>query len=65
MTRWVVKGTRKRKERTMKTGTLVVVNGTQIGVVKYTTADGWVGVELAGERGRVDEWNPVQVKEAE
>lgn len=49
----------------MKTGTLVVVNGTQVGVVRYTTADGWVGVELAGELGRVDEWNPVQVREAD
>lgn len=49
----------------MTTGTLVVVNGTHLGVVRYVTADGWLGVELAGELGRVDEWNPVQVRAAE
>ena len=47
----------------MKTGDLVIVatEGGRVGQVKYTTADGRVGVALVNERGRVDEWHPTQV----
>lgn len=48
----------------MKTGQLVIVatEGGKPGEVKYVCADGMIGVALVGERGRVDEWNPSQVK---
>lgn len=46
----------------MKTGTLVIVNGTQVGVVEYTDpTDGMIAVNLAGEGNRVDLWHPNQV----
>lgn len=31
------------------------------GVVAYTTPEGMVGVALAGEGNRVDEWHPSQL----
>lgn len=41
----------------------VLVCGTMPGFVQYTTADGYIGVTIVGEHGRIDEWHPTQVKE--
>jgi len=46
----------------IKTNDMVAVNNEIPGVVKYITADGWYGVSLAGEHGRVDEWQACQVR---
>lgn len=49
------------KTSNMAHGTVVLVQDEFLGVVQYTTPDGWYGVRLDGET-RVDEWAPDQVQ---
>lgn len=50
----------------MTVGTLVIVatDGGKPGEVRYVCPDGYVGVALVNERGRVDEWPPAMVRPA-
>jgi hypothetical protein len=34
----------------------------KFGVAAYRTSDGWIGVKLDGEGGRIDEWQAWQVE---
>lgn len=47
----------------IKAGEMVTVYG-KPGIVRYVTADGWFGVAILNENGRVDEWQPCQVEPA-
>lgn len=38
------------------------IDGDLPGLVKYTCPDGYVGVAIVGEKGRVDEWAPRQLR---
>jgi hypothetical protein len=46
----------------IKVGSMVTVEGTKAGIVRYLTPDGYLGIEILGERGRVDEWPAESVK---
>ena len=50
-----------KTQTTIKTGDLVVTWTGLVGQVRYETADGWYGLALVNEQGRMDEWQAWQL----
>lgn len=52
------------RTKTLRTDEPVVVLGDMPGFLQYTCADGYMGVSIVGEHGRIDEWHPCQVRKS-